>query len=92
MSEPVTVTLSPEILSNLEPVVAETRESIETIVNGAVAEYLRQWERRRMREQLVVQYDELAAMWDELAEDLADERWLPVENEALLQFERELAD
>lgn len=92
MSEPVTVTLSPEILSDLEPVVAETRESIETIVNGAVAEYLRQWERRRMREQLVVQYDELAAMWDELAEDLADERWLPVENEALLQFERELAD
>jgi len=84
--------MTPEILSDLEPVVAETRESIETIVNGAVAEYLRQRERRRMREQLVVQYDELAAMWDELAEDLADERWLPVENEALLQFERELAD
>lgn len=67
-------------------------QSDKAIVNGAVAEYLRQWERRRMREQLVVQYYELAAMWDELAEDLADERWLPVENEALLQFERELAD
>ena len=44
-----------------------------------------------MRELLAKQYDELAAMWNELAEDPAEERWLAVENEALMKFEKSLA-
>lgn len=83
MLKTVAVTLSPENVAELEPLAAETHESFETIVNDALAEYVRLWERRKMREQLARQYEELAAMWDELAEDLASEKWLPVENEAL---------
>jgi hypothetical protein len=39
------------------------------------------------REQLAREYEELAVAWEELAHDIADEKWLPVENEALLHFE-----
>lgn len=85
-----TVALSPQVLSELEPLAAETHESIEAIVNEAIAEYLRLWKKRRRREQLAQEYEELAAMWKELAEDIAEEKWLPVENEALLKFEKSL--
>lgn len=91
MTQTMTVTLSAKIVSQLEPVAEESHESIEAIVNAAIGEYLRLWEKRKLREQLGRQYQELAAMWDELVEDLADEKWLPVENEALAQFEKTLA-
>ena len=90
MSQTKRVTLSPQILSELEPIIAETHENIEAIVNVAMAEYLRLWKKRKSREQLAKQYEELAAMWNELAEDVADEKWLPVENEALSKFEKAL--
>jgi predicted transcriptional regulator len=83
MSNTVTVTLSPELVSELTPVAAETNESLEALVNAAVAEYVRLWEQRRLRDQLAQQYDELASMWNELEDDLAGEKWLVVENEAL---------
>ena len=88
----LTVTLSPKAISELESVAAETHESIESLVNTAVAEYARLWKKRKAHEQLARQYEELAALWAELAGDLADEKWLPVENEALLQFEKRLAN
>ena len=95
MSQTKRITLSPQILSDLEPVIAETHENVEAIVNSAMAEYLRLWKKRKLREQLAKQnlakqYEELAAMWNELAEDVADEKWLPVENEALSKFEKAL--
>ena len=42
------------------------------------------------QEQLVSDYDELAASYDEPAADLADEVWLPLEYEALLRAERQV--
>ena len=92
MPEALNITLSPKVLAELEPIRAETHESVELIVNAAITEYLRLWKKRKLRELLAKQYDELAAMWNELAEDLAEERWLAVENEALMKFEKSLAN
>lgn len=92
MSEMIKVTLSSQILSELEPIATETHKSVETIVNEAIVEYLRLWQKRKLRVQLAKEYEDLALMWNELIEDLADEKWLPIENEALLQFEKGLAD
>ena len=92
MPETLTITLSPKVLADLEPIRAETRESLELIVNAAITEYLRLWKKRKLRELLAKQYEELAAMWNELAEDLAEERWLAVENESLMKLEKSLAN
>ena len=54
-------------------------------------EYLRLMQKRKLREQRAKQYAELAAMWHELVEDIADEKWLSVENESLYKFEKRLA-
>jgi hypothetical protein len=43
-----------------------------------------------LQEQLAKDYDELAAHYDELAAELADDIWLPLENEALAGIEKEL--
>ncbi|MBM4424834.1 MAG: hypothetical protein FJ030_15845 [Chloroflexi bacterium] len=90
MPETTTVTLSPQVLSELEPVVAETRESVEAIVNEAIVEYLRLWKKRKRREQLAREYEALASLWQELSEDIASEKWLTPENEALVIFEKSL--
>ena len=90
MPEPTIVTLSPEIVAELEPVAAESRQTIEAVVNTAIAEYLRHREKRPLRDQLAQQYEQLAAMWNELADDIAEEEWLAVENEALRHFEKSL--
>jgi hypothetical protein len=39
------------------------------------------------RERLATDYAELSSMYEELREELADEIWLPLENEALLKAE-----
>ena len=91
MSHSTTITISAQVLAELEPVAAESHESIEAIVNAAIAEYLRALKKRQWREQLAKQYEELAAMWKELAEDLAEEKWLVVENDSLSKFEQSLA-
>ncbi len=92
MSETLTITLSPKVLAELEPIRAETHESLELLVNAAITEYLRLWKKRKLRELLAKQYEELAAMWNELAEDLAEERWLAIENEVLMKLEKSLAN
>ena len=79
-------------MAELEPIRAETHESLELLVNAAITEYLRLWKKRKLRELLAKQYEELAAMWNELAEDLAEERWLAVENESLMKLEKSLAN
>ena len=75
MSHSTTITISAQVLAELEPVAAESHESIEAIVNAAIAEYLRALKKRQWREQLAKQYEELAATWKELTEDLAEEKW-----------------
>jgi hypothetical protein len=92
MPNSLTVTLSSKVLAEIEPLQAETHESVELIVNAALSEYVRQWKKRKLREQLARQYDDLNAMWNELAEDVASEQWLAVENEALLKTEKTLAN
>lgn len=42
---------------------------------------------RTLKERLAADYDLLAANYDELADELADETWLPAENEALQHIE-----
>lgn len=43
-----------------------------------------------LKERLARDYDELAEQYDELAAELADEVWLPLENEALLRIEQDM--
>ena len=43
-----------------------------------------------LQDRLARDYDELAALYDELAAELADEVWLPLENEALLRIEKDM--
>ncbi|MBI3177447.1 MAG: hypothetical protein HYZ35_05605 [Chloroflexi bacterium] len=74
MSQPATITISAQVLAELEPVAAESHESIEAVVNAAIAEYLRALKKRQWREQLAKQYEELAAMWKELAEERRSQR------------------
>ena len=45
---------------------------------------------RPLQERLANDYGELADHYDELAAELADEIWLPLENEALLRVEKDL--
>jgi hypothetical protein len=45
---------------------------------------------RPLQERLASDYDELADHYDELAAELADEIWLPLENEALLRVEKDI--
>jgi hypothetical protein len=45
---------------------------------------------RLLQEQLARDYEELALLYDELAAELTDEVWLPLENEALLRSEKDL--
>jgi hypothetical protein len=42
--------------------------------------------------QLAQDYQTLAEMWDELADDLAVDQWLILENEALLRIEKLFSD
>ena len=44
-----------------------------------------------LQERLARDYDELAVLYDELAAEVADEVCLPLENEALLRIEKDMA-
>lgn len=62
--------------------------NLDSFVREAVGAYIVADQRRRLQQQLAQEYDALAAMYSELADELADEVWLPAENAALLQTER----
>ena len=63
------------------------RQRVEQTDTDALARYSQSMPSHQLREQLARDYDELAAMYEELAEELADEIWLPLENEALSRTE-----
>jgi len=62
--------------------------NLDSLVREAVHTYIVADQRRRLQKQLAHDYDALAAMYAELADELADEVWLPAENAALLQTEK----
>lgn len=84
------ITLPRSLIAEIEPIIEETQTSLEDFVRQAVTTYLRIIERRKLQAPLECEYDSLADMYDELAAELADETWVPLENEVLLQFERGL--
>jgi len=80
MSQTLILTIDPEI----EAIASETQTTVDVVVHEAIATYLRVRAKLKLRQRLAQEYQALAAMWHELADDL-DERWLVVENEALSQ-------
>jgi len=62
--------------------------NLDSFVRQAVRAYIAAARRRKLQQQLAKDYVALAAMYSELAAELADEVWLPVENAALLRTEQ----
>jgi len=75
MSQTLTLVVTPEI----EAIASETHTTVEAVIHEAIATYLRLREKLKLRERLTQEYQALAALWRELAEDLADDQWLTVE-------------
>ena len=91
MSETITVTLPGSLVAKTTPLLQQSGLDLEAFVCRILQVYVGMWQRRRIQERLARGYDELAAMYDDLAAELADEVWLPLENEALLRTETGLA-
>jgi len=85
MSE--TVTLAQRIYEQAQTLPEESLLDLATYV-----EFLRfkAQKAQPVQERLARDYDELATLYDELAAELADEVWLPLENEALLRVEKDI--
>ncbi len=81
------IELSSDIVAEIEQVRGDTE--LEGFVYQAVHAYVTALRNQQVQEQLARDYDELAAIYPELAADLADELWLPAENEVLLQIEKD---
>ncbi|MBM4456456.1 MAG: hypothetical protein FJ011_01620 [Chloroflexi bacterium] len=62
--------------------------NLDSFVRQAVRAYITAARRRALQQKLAKDYDALAAMYSELADELADEVWLPAENAALLRTEQ----
>lgn len=77
------IVLPDQLITEINPIIEGTQISLDEFVLQAVSVYLQAIGRRRLRAQLEREYDELANMYDELAAELRDESWLPLENEAL---------
>ena len=75
------VELSSDIDAEIEQVRGDTE--LEGFVYQAVHAYVTTLRNQQVQEQLARDYDELAAIYPELAADLADDVWMPLENEAL---------
>ncbi|MBK6429974.1 MAG: hypothetical protein WAW03_21725 [Anaerolineae bacterium] len=65
--------------------------NLDSFIHQAVQAYITAGRRRQLPQQLARDYDALAAMYSELSAELSDEVWLPAENAALLQTEKNLA-
>lgn len=87
MTKAMTVTLPSELVAEIESLLLQSDLDLDTFVCQIVQSYVAKSQQRQIQEQLARDYDELAAMYDELADELADKIWLPAENEALLQTE-----
>ncbi len=62
--------------------------NLDSFVQQAVRAYITAVRPRALQQQLARDYDALAVMYSELADELADETWLPAENAALLRTEQ----
>ncbi len=85
-----TIIISERLTAEIQSIIDETHIPFEDFVHQALMAYLQAWKRRKLQTQLEQEYEDLAAMYDELAAELADETWLPLENETLLHFEQNL--
>ncbi|MBM4080865.1 MAG: hypothetical protein FJ272_14225 [Planctomycetes bacterium] len=85
-----TINLPDPLVAQIEPVIEERRASLDDFVREAITVYLRIIARRKSQAQVERDYDALASMYEELAAELADETWGPLENKALTDFERGL--
>lgn len=84
-ASPKVIELPSDLVAQINTVLSDT--SIENFVYQAIKTYTDTMRRRQEETQLAADYDQLAIIYDELAEELADEVWLPLENEALLRLE-----
>ena len=83
--EPTIVRLPDYLVTEIELLRGD--RDMEDFVCQAVQAQIQAVHRHSLQEQLARDYDGLAALYDELAGELADETWLPLENEALLHTE-----
>jgi len=81
MPELITITLPGDLVAEVEPLLQQSDMDLDTFVRRIVQAHITALQQRRIQERLARDYDELAAMYDELATELADEVWLPLENE-----------
>lgn len=65
--------------------------NVEHFVEQAVHIYVQSLQRQQLTVQLAQDYSDLAASYGELAHELADDVWLPSENEALEWTENKAA-
>ena len=82
------IELPAHLVAEIEAVLAD--RDIESFVYQAIRTYTATIRQRPDTSQLAADYDKLATIYDELAAELADEVWLPLENEALLQLEEKV--
>ena len=80
------VELPGQLVAEIEAVRADT--NLDSFVYQAIRAYTASIRKYKEEKQLAADYDQLATIYDELAAELADEVWLPLENEALLQLEQ----
>ena len=76
------IELPSHLVAEIEAVLAD--RDIESFVYQAIQTYTATIRQHADSQQLAADYDKLATIYDELAAELADEVWLPLENEALL--------
>lgn len=88
-SETVVVTLPGKLIAEIEAV--QESPDLETFVHQAIQMYITSLRQHRVQQQLADDYDQLALLYSELSSELADEDWLPLENEALTRTGTEMA-
>jgi glycine cleavage system regulatory protein len=91
MSEAIAVTLPGRLVTEISPLLQQNDLDLETFVCRVLQTYVTMSRQHRIQVRLARDYDELATMYNELATELADEVWLPLENQALLHTERDMA-
>jgi hypothetical protein len=86
-ADSMVIKLPGDVVAEIETVRAGV--DVEAFVHQAIHSYVESLLEEKLPQRLDRDYDELAAMYAELASDLADELWLPSENGALLQTEKD---
>ena len=87
-ASPKMIELPSDLVAQINTVLSDM--SLENFVYQAIKVYADTMRNHQEEAQLAADYDQLANIYDELAEELADETWLPLENEALLRTEEKV--